>query len=67
MTDDAQMLYYDADGNQASKDDASATRQYLSDDPARPDAAKEAKATKAISAPPENKAVANDAEENKAL
>lgn len=38
--DDPKMQYYNAEGKQVAADDESAARQYLSDDPNRPDAPK---------------------------
>lgn len=35
--DEPTMLFYDASGNRVSEDDPAATRQFLSDDPNRPD------------------------------
>lgn len=39
--DEPKMLFYNAEGKRVKADDASAVRQYLSDDAARPDAAKD--------------------------
>jgi hypothetical protein len=36
--DEPTLLYYDADGNRVAEGSETAVRQYLSDDPARPDA-----------------------------
>ncbi len=57
------MHYYDADGKKVKEGDASATRQYLSDDPSRPDAKPaEDQAVKSVDVPSENKAVSSPTE-----
>jgi hypothetical protein len=63
-SDEPTLIYYNADGKRVKEGDASAVRQYLSDDAARPDAkAIEAPTeTKAIHAPPEDKAIAGPTE-----
>lgn len=62
MGDEPKMQFYDGEGHRTSE--PKAVVQYLSDDPNRPDAGKGEKAVpasdetvKAVSAPPEDKAV----------
>jgi hypothetical protein len=62
--EEAVMQFYDGDGKRVKEGSAASVRQYLSNDPNRPDAKKPEKATpaadetvKAISAPTEDKAV----------
>ena len=63
---EAVMQFYDAEGKKVKKGAATAVVQYLSNDPNRPDAKKAAtaadKTVKAVSAPPEDKAVKSPAE-----
>ena len=63
---EAVMQFYDAEGKKVKEGSTAAVVQDLSNDPNRPDAKKAEKAAdetvKAISAPPENKAVKSPAE-----
>jgi hypothetical protein len=67
--EEAVMQFYDGEGKKVKKGHAAAVVQYLSNDPNRPDAKQAEKATpaadetvKAVSAPPEDKAVKSPAE-----
>lgn len=54
--DNAKLLFYDADGNRVNENSPKAVRQFLSNDPNRPDADGKSK-SKAKAAADEDKAV----------
>jgi hypothetical protein len=67
--EEAVLHFYDADGKRVKEGSAASVRQYLSNDPNRPDAKKSEKATsaaaetvKAVSEPAEDKAIKSPAE-----